>query len=88
MNPEAPTLIVELLLPSMIWWAMLSARLIGIAKPVGFWLPMLPVDAAVSMPMTLPLSSTSGPPESPSTMSALVCSMPCSARRRRGRRLR
>ena len=78
MNPEAPILIVELALPSTIWWAMLSARSIGIAKPVVVWLPTLPVDAAVSMPMTLPFTVDSGPPESPSTMSALVCSMSCS----------
>ena len=41
-------------------------------------LPKLPVAAAVSIPMTLPAVLASGPPESPCTMPALVCSMPCS----------
>ena len=33
--------------------------------------------AAVSIPITWPSASASGPPESPGRMSALVCSMPC-----------
>jgi hypothetical protein len=33
--------------------------------------------AAVSIPMTRPAASASGPPESPGLMSALVWSMPC-----------
>ncbi len=36
---------------------------------------MLP-PAAVSIPITRPAASASGPPESPGLMSALVCSMP------------
>ena len=38
----------------------------------------MPVAAAVSMPMTWPWALTSGPPESPGTIRASVCSMPCS----------
>jgi len=65
--------------PFLICRAMASARLIGIAKPtLEVVLPKLPDDAAVSMPITWPAVFTSGPPESPSTIWAFVCSMPCS----------
>ena len=65
--------------PAMICLAMVSARLIGMAKPTLCWLAGLPlVLAAVSMPMTLPVVLASGPPESPGMMSAFVWSMPVS----------
>ena len=38
----------------------------------------MPVEAAVSMPMTCPAGLTSGPPESPGWMLAFVSSMPLS----------
>jgi hypothetical protein len=60
-------------------WAMVFARLIGIAKPTPMlpdWLSLLllsPSDAmALLMPMTLPLASTSAPPEFPGLIAASV----------------
>ena len=70
---------------------MSSARVMGIAKPVEGPEPvdsespnidsppaLSPSvdDPAVSMPMTCPLESTSGPPESPAMTSASVSSRP------------
>ncbi len=37
-----------------------------------------PEDAAVAMPTTSPSLSSTGPPESPDTMSAATCRSPCS----------
>ena len=69
----------ELAWPSAIWRATDRAVLIGMAKPATdcCWvkLTLLP---AVSMPMTWPAELTSGPPESPATMFALVWIIPCS----------
>ncbi len=50
--------------------------LIGIAKPAGAccWVTFSP---AVSMPMTWPAKSASGPPESPETICAFVSINPC-----------
>ncbi len=58
---------------------MASARLMGIANPCA--VPVPPSDwlfAAVFMPITWPAPLASAPPESPSAIGALVCSMLCS----------
>src|ERR1700722_20414991 len=80
MKPARPMCTTEVALPELIWLAMDSAVLIGIAKPVvvvesG---PYPEEFAAVSMPITAPSPLTSGPPESPCWMGAFVSIMPCS----------
>ncbi len=62
----------------MICLAMVSALLIGMAKPTFCSLLEMPELAAVSIPMTLPSVLASGPPESPGMMLALVWIMPVS----------
>ncbi len=56
-----------------------TASLIGIAKPEPVSpLKLKPPEPAVSMPITWPLASTSGPPESPGWMPAFVWIRPVS----------
>ena len=72
---------VELACPAAIWLVIEIAWLIGIAKPAvaSDWSGAKPeLLAAVSMPMTWADELTSGPPESPSWIGALVWIMPCS----------
>src|SRR5215831_2886079 len=74
-----PIRIEALPCPAAIWWAIVSAWLIGIEKPSLE--PREPNDwvfAAVFMPITCPAAFASGPPESPSAICALVWSMLCS----------
>ena len=63
--------------PASICLATAIAPLIGMANPLPapFW-NWNPADPAVSIPITWPLSFTSGPPESPGWMSALVSMRP------------
>ncbi len=61
--------------PASICWASATASLIGIAKAWvraddWNWNPE-EAEAAVSMPITLPVLLTSGPPESPGWMGAV-----------------
>src|SRR5499427_6075807 len=74
-SPVGPMWMVSDAWPASIWWASVMAWLIGIAKAwvradCWNWNPEEP-DAAVSMPITLPVVLTSGPPESPGWMGAL-----------------
>src|SRR5207244_1452750 len=81
-NAVAPMWTVLDEVPASIWPAMLAAWLIGIAypRPVPDCpapnRPVLPAEPAVSIPMTWPEPSTSGPPESPATTSASVAISP------------
>ena len=65
--------------PDAICRAIARALLMGMAKPSvppdGPYRPEVPVFAAVIMPMTWPALFASAPPESPSWIRALVCSM-------------
>src|SRR5579875_1378333 len=76
MNPVRPMWTVELDLPAAICLAIDSASLIGMAYPYTV-LPWTELLAAVSMPITWPAALASGPPESPGSIWALVCSIPC-----------
>ena len=58
---------------------MLSAELVGMAKPIVAVLERKPwVCPAVMIPMTWPVELTSGPPDSPAAMSALISIIPVS----------
>src|ERR1035437_10562127 len=80
-KPVPPMCTVADELPASIWLAIDSAVLIGIEKAVvgtevvleASWGPVwAAVEAAVSMPITGPAVSASGPPDAPGWMSALV----------------
>ena len=78
MKPLGPIRMCPLAFPAAIFLAMASARLMGIANPID--VPAPPSDwlfAAVFMPITCPAALASAPPESPSAIGALVCSMLC-----------
>src|SRR5579872_4774748 len=65
----APIWTVDDFCPFTIWVAIWVAALIGIAYPsVDADWNASPLEAAVSMPITLPEESTSDPPESPGWM--------------------
>ena len=81
-RPVGPMCTVSDAWPASICWARATAPLIGIAKAwvrvfVWNWKPV-EAEAAVSMPITLPVLLTSGPPESPGWMGALWWMSPVS----------
>ena len=80
MKPVAPRWIESLAFPDVIWCAIASAELIGMEKPCVALLDEPENskfdEAAVFIPMTTPRIVTSGPPESPGWIGALVWMSP------------
>src|ERR1700730_9295850 len=76
-KPGRPIWIVAVACPDSIWWAMLIAWAMGMAKPTPAEEEnRRPPEAAVSMPMTWPAALTRGPPESPGWMGAFIWMSP------------
>ena len=66
----------ELACPARIWFTTESAVLVGTAKPTAEAPLRVLLCPAVVIPMTWPAELTSGPPESPGAMVALLSIMP------------